>query len=61
MAEYHMAKIKRRVEKTKLSILGTDVPSSQYNAGNLNDTYLECRLQRKTLVELSLAFFIWNR
>jgi hypothetical protein len=29
-------------------------------AGNLNDTYLERRLQRKTLVELSLALFIWN-
>jgi hypothetical protein len=36
MAEYHMAKKKRRVVKTKLSILRTDVPSSQYNAsGNL--------------------------
>jgi len=30
------------------------------HAGNLNDTYLERRLQRKTLVELSLALFIWN-
>jgi thiaminase/transcriptional activator TenA len=30
------------------------------HAGNLNDTYLERRLQRKTLVELSVALFIWN-
>jgi len=30
------------------------------HAGNLNDTSLECRLQRKILVELSLALFIWN-
>ncbi len=28
------------------------------HAGNLNDTYLERRLQRKTLLELSLALFI---